>query len=290
MFIDKHQTTDQTYSMFRFTGLLAVSMLLLLSACVSPEKLRKEIVYFNEGLDTSKLGNYQLVEPIIQKGDLLQVNIASKSSSANQLFNQNFSQGTVGAGAEGAGAGSVSRAGGAGASNNYLVDIVTGEIKLPLLGIIQADGMTKSALEKEIIKRAGDYLKEDPIVNIRYQNFRVTFHGLVGTPGSIIFLSERVTFLEALGQAGGIAPGGDLKNILLIREQNGNRTMHTVDLTKGDFFNSPNYYLKQNDMVYVAPTNRQLLATDQSFQRNFQYANIGIALLNFVFILATLFR
>lgn len=286
--MNKHQTTDQSFSMIRNLGLLAVSMLLFLSACVSPEKLRKETVYFNEGLDTTKLGSYQLVEPIIQKGDLLQVNISSRSSATNQLFSQNYSQGTVGAGAEGAG--SSAGAGAGGASNNFLVDIITGEIKLPLLGIILADGMTKTALEKEIIKRAGEYLKEDPIVNIRYQNFRVTFHGLVGTPGSIIFPSERVTFLEALGMAGGIEQGGNLKNILLIREQNGERTMHTIDLTKGDFFNSPYYYLKQNDLVYVAPTDRQLVATDQSFQRRIQYVSLGISIINFIVIITNLFR
>lgn len=285
MFMDKHQTTDQFFSMMRIPGLLAVSMLLLFSACVSPEKLRKETVYFNEGLDTTKLGSYQLVEPIIQKGDLLQINIASKSSSANQLFNQNYSQGTVGAGTLGPNAG-----GGAGASNAYLVDITTGNINLPLLGIIHADGMTKLQLESEIVKRAGEYLKEDPIVNVRYQNFRVTFHGLVGAPGEVISTSERLTFLDALALVGGIAPGGNLKNILIIREQNGRRTMHTVDLTNGDFFNSPNYYLKQNDIVYVAPTNRQLVTTDQSFQRNFQFFSIGITLLNFIIILANLFR
>lgn len=287
-----NQTTNQISSMIRLFGSFAILMLLFLTACVSPEKLRKENVYFNEGLDTAKLGQYNIVEPVIQKGDLLQINIASKSSSANQLFNQNYSQGVVGAGTEaaGSGAGLVTSGGAGGASNNYLVDIITGEIKLPLLGVIQADGMTKSALEKEIIKRAGEYLKEDPIVNVRYQNFRVTFHGMVGSPGSIIFPSERVTFLEALGMAGGVAPGGNLKNILIIREQNGTRTMHTVDLTKGDFFNSPNYYLKQNDMVYVAPTDRQLVSTDQSFQRRFQFISIGVTFLNFIIILTNLLR
>jgi polysaccharide export outer membrane protein len=276
--------------MIRLFGLLAISMLLFLSACVSPEKLRKETVYFNEGLDTGKLGQYHIVEPIIQKGDLLQINIASESSSANQLFNQNYLQGSVGTTLEEGGTSAGSAAGAGGASNNYLVDIVTGEIKLPLLGIIVADGMTKSALEKEIIKRTREYLKEDPIVNIRYQNFRVTFHGFVSSPGSIIFPSERVTFLEALGRAGGIMQGGNLKNILIIREQNGTRTMHTVDLTKGDFFNSPNYYLKQNDMIYVAPTDRQLVATDQSFQRRFQFVSLGVTVINFVIIVAQFFR
>jgi polysaccharide export outer membrane protein len=262
--------------------------LLFLTSCVSPAKLRKETVYFNEGLDTAKLNQYQLVEPIIQKGDLLQVNISSRSSSLNQMFSQNYSQGTVGVGNSSASSGVASGSGGA--SNSYLVDITTGEIKLPLLGIIHADGMTKLELEKEIIKRASEYLKEDPIVNIRYQNFRVTFHGMVGAPGEVASTSERLTFLDALALAGGIEPGGNLKNILIIREQNGKRTMHTIDLTKGDFFQSPNYYLKQNDIVYVAPTDRQLRVTDQSAQRTFQYVSLGFSVINIILVISNLFR
>ena len=175
-------------------------------------------------------------------------------------------------------------------ANGYLVDISTGEIKLPLLGIIQADGMTKLQLEKEIIKRTTDYLREEPIVNIRYLNFRVTFLGNVGSPGSKIFESERVSFLQALGDVGGIAPGGDLKNILLFREHNGKRTMHTIDLTNGNFFNSPNYYLKQNDVVYVSPSKRQLVASDQSASRVLQYVGFGFSVINIILLLTTVFR
>ncbi|MBY0476795.1 MAG: polysaccharide biosynthesis/export family protein [Chitinophagaceae bacterium] len=265
--------------------LLAVCAIAFLASCVSPEKLRKENVYFNEGLDSTKLSQYQLIEPVIQKGDLLQITISSRSSSSNQLFSQNYSagSGTTSGGATGAGT-SASGAGG------YLVDIVTGEIKLPLLGVITADGMTKLQLEKEIIKRSMDYLKEDPIVNIRYLNFRVTFLGSVGAPGSKIFESERVSFLQALGDVGGIAPGGDLKNILLFREQNGTRTMHTIDLTNGNFLNSPNYYLKQNDVVYVSPSKRQLVAMDQTSAKTFQYVNFGFFAVNFIVTLISLIK
>ena len=270
--------------MIRTLLLPVAAGLLFLSSCVSPEKLRKETVYFNEGLDTAKLNMYQLVEPVIQKGDLLQISISSRSSSANQLFSQNYSSGPSGSG------GSATSSGSSAGGNEYLVDISSGEIKLPLLGIIHADGMTKPELEKEIIKRAGEYLKEDPIVNIRYRNFRVTFHGQVGNPGPVLSTSERLTFLDALAEAGGIGLGGDLKNILIIREQNGKRTMHTVDLTRGDFFQSPNYYLKQNDIVYVQPTKRYLQTTDQTTQRTFQYVSFGLSLVNLIVILSTIFR
>lgn len=269
--------SDQNNAMIQRLSLLAILSITLFTSCVSSEKLRRENVYFNEGLDTFKLNQYQLVEPIIQKGDLLQITISSRSSASNQLFSQNYSS----SGSGGSSSGAAASNGGAGAGG-YLVDISSGEIKLPLLGVIPADGMTKLQLEKEIIKRASEYLREDPIVNIRYLNFRVTFLGSVGSPGSIIFESERVSFLQALGEVGGIEPGGDLKHILINREQNGKRTMHYIDLTNGQFFNSANYYLKQNDVIYVQPSDRQLVNADQSGARILQYVSFGFSILNLI--------
>lgn len=257
-----------------------------LASCVSPRQLRKENVYFNEGLDSAQLATYQLVEPVIQRGDVLQIHISTRSAATNQLFSQNFAPSATGSNA----GGGASAASASAAASGYLVDITTGDIQLPMLGTIHADGMTKKQLEEEIIRRSRQYVNEDPIVNIRYLNFRVTFLGNVGSPGTVIFDSERVSFLQALGEVGGIAPGGDLKRILLFREQNGKRSMHIIDLTNGDFFNSPNYYLKQNDVVYVSPTNRQLVASDQSAMRTFQYVNIGFAVVNLLFIIFNIFR
>lgn len=263
---------------FKF-AIFTLALIVLFGSCTPYEKLRKEMVYFNEGLDTAKISQYALVEPIIQKGDVLQITISSRSSSANQLFSQNYSSGAAVSGPSPMGSSS------APGSSGYLVDITTGDINLPLLGKIHADGMTKLQLEQEIIKRASDYLKEDPIVNIRYLNFTVTFSGAVAAPGRVSFESERISFLQALGEVGGISPGGDLKRILLIREQNGVRKLHYIDLTNEDFFNSPNYYLKQNDVVYVSPTKRQLVTSDQAFARTTQLIGLGFNILNLIVIL-----
>jgi polysaccharide biosynthesis/export protein len=264
---------------------LCLILIVLISVCASctpPEKLRREMVYFNKGLDTAKLNKYILVEPVIQKGDLLQITISSRSSSSNQLFSQNYSATPI--------VGTSGIANSVPGSTGYLVDIATGDIKLPLLGTIHADGMTKLQLETEIVKRAGEYLREDPIVNIRYMNFSVTFLGAVQAPGRKTFESERISFLQALGEVGGILPGGSLENIWLMREQNGKREWFLIDLTNGDFLNSANYYLKQNDVVYVSPTKRQLQATDQSFVRTAQIIGLGFNVLNLLVILITLFQ
>jgi polysaccharide export outer membrane protein len=258
--------------------------LLFLTSCVSPKTLRKEMVYFNKGLDSATFGNFSLEEPVIQKGDLLQIVINSRSAATNMLMTQNLIQSNV-ASAPGAGG-----AASAELANRYLVDVNTGDINIPLLGVIHADGLTKTQLTKEIVKLATAYVTDEPVVNIRYMNYRVTFLGNVGSPGTKIFESERVTFLQAIGEAGGVIPGGDLKNILLIREQNGKRTAHNIDLTKTSFLNSPENFLKQNDVVYVMPTNRQLANTDMTTQRKLQYIGFGLSLINIVFILSTLFR
>ncbi len=260
---------------------LGMLMLMLWSSCVSPEKLMKEQVYFNEGLDTAKLNQYMMVQPVIQKDDIIEIKISSRSSSSNLLFSQNYSGSVVGTGQVPSSSQSVMPEG-------YHVGIATGDIKLPLLGIIHAEGLTKQELELEIIKRAREYLKEDPIVNIRYLNYRVTFLGSVGKPGSVSFASERITFFEALGQVGGTIPGSDIKNVLLFREQNGKRSMHLIDLSNGSLFDSEFYYMKQNDVVYVKPTKRQVVNTDNSSGRTFQYINMGIALLNIFIILSRL--
>jgi polysaccharide export outer membrane protein len=259
--------------------------LLLTVACVSPEKLRKELVYFNGGVDSGAMGSFAIEEPVIQKGDLLQITISSRSASSNQLFLQNYGPATVSSSSV-----SATATGSPLADNGYLVDLSSGEIRLPLFGSIHADGMTKKQLEKEIILKAREYVKEDPIVDIRYLNFRVTFLGSVKQPGTKVFDSERVSFLQALGEVGGVEVGGDLKHILLFREQNGKRSMDTIDLTKGDFFQSNNYYLKQNDVVYIRPTERQMMVMDQSSQRRLQLVSLGVAVVNVIFILTNIFR
>jgi polysaccharide export outer membrane protein len=260
--------------------------ILFLASCVSPEKLRKETVYFNQGIDSSSFGNFNLEEPLIQKGDLLQIIINSRSAATNVLMSQNLIQPNIGSLNQVTG-----QAGAATDVNNrYLVDISTGDIKIPLLGTIHADGLTKLQLEKEIIKLTSAYVTDEPVVNIRYLNYRVTFLGSVGTPGTKIFESERVSFLQGIGEVGGIIPGGDLKNILLIREQNGKRTAHKIDLTKTSFLNSPENNLKQNDVVYVGVTDRQLESLDVTAQRRLQYVSLGLGLVNIIFLVTNLFR
>jgi polysaccharide export outer membrane protein len=103
----------------------------------------------------------------------------------------------------------------------------------------------------------GPFLK-DPIVNVRIDNFTVTVMGEVRNPGSYSVKNERINIVEAIGLAGDLNIQAKRKSITLIREQNGNRVFIPIDITRKDIFNSPYFYLAQNDIVYVEPNKTKI--------------------------------
>ena len=86
----------------------------------------------------------------------------------------------------------------------------------------------------------------------------MTILGEVNNPGPFNIANERITLLEAIGLAGDLGIKGKRTNITVIREQDDVQTVHKVDLTSKEIFNSPVYYLAQNDVVYVEPNESQI--------------------------------
>jgi polysaccharide export outer membrane protein len=139
---------------------------------------------------------------------------------------------------------------------SYLVDS-NGMIDYPVLGKIKLAGLSKNEAIIHIQNLLKEHIK-DAVVNIRIMNFKFTVLGEVNRPGSFSNPSERITLLEALGQAGDMTIYGTRNNILVIRENNGTKTTQRVDITKPDFINSEWYYLSQNDVVYVEPNKTRI--------------------------------
>lgn len=133
----------------------------------------------------------------------------------------------------------------------YVVD-EQGCIDFPMLGRIKVEGMTTDALRDELISQISKYVK-DPQVNISMTAFSVSVLGEVTHPGVSYFGNQRASILEALASRGDLTLYGDRSNVLLIRENNGKREHHRIDLTSADVINSPYYYMQQNDVIYVAP-------------------------------------
>ena len=135
----------------------------------------------------------------------------------------------------------------------YVVDN-DGRINFPVLGMIEAAGKTRWELQNfirdEII--AGGYIK-DPIVTVEFLNFKISVLGEVNSPGTFTIAGDKITIFGALALARDLTIYGRRDRIQIIRENGDARNIYMVDLRDSDIFNSPAYYLQQNDMIYVEP-------------------------------------
>lgn len=152
-------------------------------------------------------------------------------------------------------------------NQTYVVD-TDGEITMPVIGKIHAAGMTTKGL--------GDYLTEkiskevdSPVVRVQLANFRVNVLGEVKRPGAIEAKSERFTIFDALAAAEDMTEYGERTNVMVIREENGQRAYHRVNLKDARIVDSPYYYLQQNDVVYVEPN--QIKAGNAKYSQNNAY-------------------
>jgi len=180
----------------------------------------------------------------INSDDLISIMVNSKDPELVQMFNlpmvsyQYSASGYVG---------------GTQRMLGYLVD-KNGNINFPQLGEINVRGLTRFELSERISRELKDRgLVNDAVVTVQFLNFKVSVMGEVVRPGTFEVDSDRITILDALSKAGDLTIYGRRDNLKVIREENGERIVAIVDLRSMDLMNSPYYYLKQNDIVYVEP-------------------------------------
>ncbi|NIJ54982.1 polysaccharide biosynthesis/export family protein [Dyadobacter arcticus] len=194
--------------------------------------------------------------PVITTGDMLTIVVGSLNPEANAIFNSanEFSSTSVSYGL-----GSSARQ-----PFGYLVDS-DGNIELPLVGKIHLNGLRTQVAADTIRGRLLLYLKE-PSVNIKNINFKVSVLGEVARPAVYVIPDEKITLPEVLSLAGDLTIYGKRNNLLIIREEKGERQYARVDLTSRDVFESPFYNLHKNDVIYVEPIKARMNTTDRVVQ------------------------
>ena len=214
-----------------------VCLVVLLTACTAP----KEVLYLQDIQNLKQEKIEKGYEVKIHKDDLLAIIVNSKDEELALPFNMPMVSYQIGS------TYNQPRVVG------YLVD-QNGDIDFPILGKIHVLGLTRMQLTDLIKKKLieGDLIK-DPIVTVQFLNFKVSVIGEVARPGTFEISGDRVTLLEALSRAGDLTIYGRRDRIAVIREENGERIIRYHDLRSSDIFNSPCYYLQQNDIVYVEP-------------------------------------
>lgn len=242
--------------------LFFIIIILSLSSCVS----HQELLNFNEGAPfpsgSEAIGE---IPPLkIQPDDLLSIRVRTLDLEAVIPYNidpPNMANMQVQAGQ------------GARPLFGYLVDN-EGYIDFPNLGHIKVAGLTTGEARALLIDKLSEYLV-NPTIVVRFLNFRITVLGEVSAPGTFLFANERVTILDALGQSGDLTPYANRTNILIIRQQDDERTTGRINLQETtNIFESPYFYLKQNDVIYIEPLSEKTAVVRDQTQRILPWVSV----------------
>jgi len=227
----------------------------------------KVLNYLQNYADSSGKDSVKLPELVIQKNDLLSIIIYSASTIPETDALYNLPEQSIDAG--------------------YLVD-VNGNINIPRLGSIKAEGLTKLQLEqviKQKLMATGEL--ESPNVIIRFLNYRITVLGEVARAGTYNIPTERITIFEAIGLAGDLTIYAKKDDVMIIREKDGKRQYGKLDLSSKEIFSSPYFFLSQNDVLFVNATkNKNRLNEQVTAQR----ISIGLSIITSLALLYNIFR
>ncbi|HET8736295.1 MAG TPA: polysaccharide biosynthesis/export family protein [Pricia sp.] len=228
---------------FPFLAICAI----LIASCASKE----DVVYFQNAGDFETLVDKNSFTTKFKVDDVLSIYVSSLNSEASAPFNlfRGGYDGPTGSGGGGLRPEQV----------DYIID-KQGEIDFPVIGKIKVAGLSPEELRMLLREELSEYLK-DPIINIRLRNFTISVLGEVNRPGTYPVNGERISIMEALGMAGDLTIKGKRENVLVIRDFDGTKVYHRINLKRKEAMSSPVYYLTQNDIVYVEPNQSAITAS-----------------------------
>jgi len=222
-------------------SVLTIVFLFFLCSCVS----KKELLYLQ---DIQTLNNSEVIssQNILQENDILKIDITSLEMNASIPYNKSSTKENFGSTLQLL------------QLNGYLVS-KDKTIKFPVLGEITVAGKTTEDLEqylKELLEFEGHLI--NPNVSVRVLNSKVTILGEVNRPGTYTFIEKNISLLQALGLAGDLTIEGNRKNIIVIREFNGQRITSNLDLTSASWLISPYQNIQPNDVIIVNPNSKKI--------------------------------
>ena len=226
------------FSKFMLLGALGVA-LLTATSCGTP----KDVAYFqdlNNNPDTVITLQNKVIT--VKPTDKIYIGVKSKDPQITQLFSltgtaTSYSTSTI-----------------AKDAYYYTVDS-KGNIDFPVLGTLHVEGRTREQIAEGIKKLLVDRnLVKDPVVTVSLTNLHYSVIGEVARPGQYEIEDEKVTILDALSKAGDLTIYGTREDVMVLRQENGHQKIYKINLCSGNsVFNSPVYYLQQNDVVYISP-------------------------------------
>ena len=237
------------------------------SACTSSSR----ILYLQNAGMGPPIKDSLSYEPELQPDDLLSIIVSAQNPESVAPFNLPQIPGNYDIGNN------------QNAIKTYLIDN-EGDINFPVIGKIAIAGLSTRQANLKLQMLISDYVK-GPEVNLRILNFKVTVLGEVNRPGIVSIKGERITLLEALGNAGDLTIYGRRTDIILIRKEQGVNVYHHINITQTDFMQSPYYYLNQNDILIVNPNKTKINAAGVGPNTSILVSTFSILLTQIVLLL-----
>lgn len=244
--------------MMKYTYLLLLAVAWLTS-CKTPQDITYlQDVNVNVPIKSQTDGSIRF-----QPGDKLSIYVHSRDEKLISLFNLSRNAST----------------GGASSQLAYTVD-ERGEINFPVLGMVKVQGFTRNEVARTIERMliSEDYCK-DPVVTVAFYDMSFSVLGSTGA-GVKQITKDKITILEAVAMAGDLNIDGLRKNVLVMRQEGGQQVPYRVDLTRAEsIYNSPVYYIRQNDVLYVEPNDKSkrnsTVMASSAYQPGFWFGMFG---------------
>ena len=265
--------------------LMAVGLLAGVAAC-GPSQTYKNINYMQDITEETVMNMKSNEGILVQPKDMIAIVVSHRDPELAAMFN--LSNASYQAGAETRTTGSSTYR-----LLGYSVD-PNGDIDFPIVGKIHVAGMNRwevaETVKNELSSRN---LLRDAVVTVEFMNFQISVLGEVARPGTYNITGDKINLMQALSLAGDMTIFGRRDNIQVTREENGKRHIYVVDIRNSDVYNSPSYYLRQNDIIYVEPNKvraGQSTVNENNFRSVSFWASLSstvLSIVNMIILIAT---
>ena len=198
---------------------------------------------------------------VVQKGDKLRILVTSiRNPELTIPFNARSMSPQTGLNLPGGNTASVALAD---TTSSYLVD-AAGKIQFPVIGDVEVQGLSLDQVSDLIRTKltVGRYLTDAHVIT-KFANLRVyllgAFEGLsssasgagVQDRGSFHLDKPQTNILELISQVGGLSEQADFSKLNVVRRVGNEYVYYRLDLLSKSVFDSPAFYLQQNDIIYA---------------------------------------
>jgi len=228
------------------TYIICVALIYILTGSSCNRNIR---YIYKKNHDIDSVITYPVIsEPYkIKPNDILHIKITTTDQDINDLFsidnqsnNMNRTQG----------------------SNSFYLTGFTvsdsGYVEVPVLGRLYANGKTIREFRNEVTETTFEYLKE-AIIDVKLVSFKISFLGEVSNKGTIFIYQDNIDILEAMARAGGVTNYGNMREVTVVRDEENERLVYKLDLTKRELLTSNKFYLYPDDIVIVEPSSTKIV-------------------------------